>query len=523
MKKIKYLIFLLGISVLGIINVDAASISVYANKTTVVVGNSVSVTVSVSGDDADAWEYTLDYDKSKYTLTSHSTTWVVGSIMGGNKSVTFTFKSRSSGSSTFSLKNASVLDYQSKEVLKSKGTVTVRAKTQAEIEASYSTNANLSNLKVEGYSISPSFNKDTLEYTLEVENNVEKVNIKATKADYSASVRGVGEKELTEGINRFEIVVTAEKGNKKTYVLEINRKELNPIHVSVNGESLTIVRKADALEAPSYYASTEVEIEGEEIPAFKSEITGYTLVGLKDESGTINLYRYDNAEYILYKQVSSEGFTFIPEVINNKVKDYEILKNIKINDVDVDVYTKSNNSDFVLIYGMNASTGEKGWYKYDSKEGTFQRYVEEVKEVKKEELDMYFIVAMAFAALSGVTILLVIVLLSMNSKLRKKNNKLIKMLETKKEEVTKVTLFEKEKKEEKKVEKEEPVKEDTAELSQRELRRKEKEKEHQQHEELRKMQEDFLKTEANEIIEDDVELEENTPVTKSKRGRKKKN
>ena len=41
-------------------------------------------------------------------------------------------------------------------------------------------------------------------------------------------------------------------------------------------------------------------------------------------------------------------------------------------------------------------------------------------------------------------------------------------------------------------------------------------------EELRKKQEEFLETGENEIVSDDVELEETTPVKKTKRGRKKK-
>ena len=158
---------------------------------------------------------------------------------------------------------------------------------------------------------------------------------------------------------------------------------------------------------------------------------------------------------------------------------------------------------------MNASNGETGWYKYDTDEGTFQRYVEiKVKEEEKQ-FDLYFILTAVFAGLSFITILLVIVLLSMNSKLRKKNKRLVGIVEetrnkSKKEEVPVV---------EEKTE----VKE---ELSQRELRRLEKQKELEQQEELRSMQEDFLKTEANEIVVDDVELEESTPVRK--RGRRKK-
>lgn len=539
MKKIKYLIFLLLLGIISVQSVDAASLKVSANKSTVVVGSSVSVTVSVNGSDAAGWEYCLNYDTSMFSLTSHSSPCILGGTLAGNKSVTFKLKSKKSGSTTISLKDADILNDAANSVLTAKGSVTIKAKTQAEIEASYSTNANLSGLRVVDYNITPDFDKDTLEYSLEVENNVDKITIRASKADNSATISGTGEKELTEGINKFNIVVTAEKGNKKTYVIEVNRKELNPINVSVDGKEYTLVRKTDVLEAPSYYSSTEVEIQGELVPAFKSDITKYVLVGLKDSDGNIALYRYDesNSEYVLYNQISFEGLVIIPLENNEIVKGYETKKEFSVSNVTINGFVKDVNSEFALIYGMNASTGVSGWYKYDTKESTLQRY-EEVKGevVSSEEKDLYFIIAITFAVLSGVTILLVIVLLAMNSKLRRKNKKLIAMLEHSK--TVNVVVDEEEIVEEKEEVQEpavkpivnneptevivEEAKEETQSLSQRELRRLEKQKEHEQREELRKMQEDFLMTVENEIVTDDVELEETTPVKKSKKKKKRK-
>lgn len=500
MKRIKYFIFMIGVCLLGLGTVNAAKFNVTTNKTTVVVGSTVKITVGVSGSDAAGWEYCLNYDSSMFSLTSHSSTCVLGGTLAGNKSVTFTFKAKKSGSYTFSLRDASILNDSAKEVLSSSGKVTVKAKTQAEIEASYSTNANLSALRVVDHVISPDFDKDKLEYTLEVENDVEKIEIKATRADSSASVSGTGVKDLSEGLNKFNIVVTAEKGNKKTYVINVTRKELNPIHVDVDGFNYTVVRKADVLEAPTYYSSTEIEIDGEMVPAFNSDITGYTLVGLKDEEGNIDLYRYTDTGYVLYKQIGTEGLVFIPGTNEKLITGYEQSKNITINNVNVKVYVDNSNSDYVLVYGMNASNGKSNWYMYDTLEGTFQRYEEKIITEEKKDKDIYFILTLVFGGVAGLTLLLVIILLSKNSKIRQKNEKLISMLqalrETKKDKDTFVDKsFEEAKESEKK----------------RELQ-----------EELRKKQEEFMDTGENELVEDDVELEESTPVKKSKRGRKKK-
>lgn len=538
MKKVKYLFSFILVFFASVMCVSAASFKITTNKSTVAVGNSVKITVAVSGSDAAGWEYCLNYDTSVFTLSSATSDTggkcvKTGSTLTGYKTVTYTLKAKKSGSSTFSLSGAAIYNDDLALISSSYNTVTVKAKTQEEIEASYSTNADLKSLSVDGYEITPKFDKDTLEYSLEVENEVESVTIKASKADSSASVSGTGEKELTEGVNKFNIVVTAEKGNKKTYVIEINRKELNPIYVNVDGKDYTLVRKADVMSAPTYYSSTEVEIQNELVPAYKSDITGYVLVGLKDSEGNISLYRYDDSseEYILYQQLNTESVTLIPLETKEVIEGYKNRKEITINNYKVNVYSGNTDSAFVLVYGMNASNGEASWYKYDTKENTLQRY-EKIDAVNnEEELDLYFILMVVFAALSLISILLVIVLISMNSKLRGKNNKLIYMIESSRlknkeiEETTdKVVENLKEEKLEEKVEIKEVIKEEKLEetvgLSQREQRRLEKQREAMEQEELRKMQEDFLKTEANDIIVDDVELEESAPVRK--RGRKKK-
>lgn len=527
MKKLKYVFSFILLFFISILSVDAASFKISTNKSTVVVGNTVKITVAVSGNDAAGWEYCLNYDTSVFTLSSATSDTggkcvKTGSTLTGYKSVTFTLKATKSGSSKFALSGAAIYNDDLALISSSYNEVTVKAKTQAEIEASYSTNDYLKSLSVEGYEIDPEFNKDILNYTLEVENDVEKITIKATKSDSSASISGTGEKELTEGVNKFSIVVTAEKGNKRIYVIEIIRKELNPIYVSVDGKDYTIVRKKDVMTAPIYYSSTEIEIDDEIIPAYKSDITGYVLVGLKDENGDISLYRYDelSEKYYSYQQLSTESITLIPLETDELIKGYENKKDITINDNNVKVYGNSINDDFVLIYGMNASNGEINWYKYDIKESTLQRYEILKDDNTEERTDVYFILTIVFVGLSLISILLVIVLLSMNSKLRKKNDKLIDLLKNSKKENTKELKEEVDSLKEKEVINKSDDLDNDALLSKREQRRIDKQKEKEQQDELRRMQEDFLKTEVNDIIVDDVELEESTPVRK--RGKKKK-
>ncbi|MBQ8659906.1 MAG: cadherin-like beta sandwich domain-containing protein [Bacilli bacterium] len=431
MKKVKYLLFAFALCVLGTGFVSAASLSVSRSKSTVVVGNTVTITVTASG--AAGWEYCLNYDSSIFSLSSSTSDTGgaclrTGSTLTGHSKVTFKLKAIKSGSSTIGLRDAVMYGDDGNAISSSKGSTTVTAKTQAEIEASYSTNANLKSLGVEGYEITPAFDKDTLEYELEVENDIESVKVIASRADSSASVSGSGDITLSEGVNKVEVVVTAEKGNKKTYVINITRKELNPINVVVDGKDYTVVRKADAMEAPTYYTSTTAVIDDIEVPAFVSEITGYTLVGLKDIDGNISLYIFNNGEYKLYNQISVDGFVFVPQE-NTEVFEEYVESKTKIADKEIKTYTKSSDSQFVLVYGMNAKTGKTGWYQYDIEEGTFQRFQNNEIVKLQEDVEDYLFLVIVFGGGLGLSVLAIILLLISVSKTKKKNVKLLAILE----------------------------------------------------------------------------------------------
>lgn len=83
----------------------------------------------------------------------------------------------------------------------------------------------LSSLKVDGYSLTPTFDvtKDQ-EYTTSVSANTESVKISATCVSKKATVAGTGEIKLKKGVNAVNIVVTAENGDKRTYTVNVVRK-----------------------------------------------------------------------------------------------------------------------------------------------------------------------------------------------------------------------------------------------------------------------------------------------------------
>lgn len=101
-----------------------------------------------------------------------------------------------------------------------------------------SSNSSLDSLSVEGTNIE--FNSEKLNYDLII--NSDKINITATTSSSTSKVEGTGEKKLEYGKNEFKIIVTAENGSKRTYILNITRYDTNNTlkSIKINGEEVKI-------------------------------------------------------------------------------------------------------------------------------------------------------------------------------------------------------------------------------------------------------------------------------------------
>lgn len=91
-------------------------------------------------------------------------------------------------------------------------------------------NANLENLAVEGYTLSPNFQNQVLNYTLEVDNeNIDKLNILAIPENYDAKIEIKGNENInlnSQKENIVNVIVTAPNGiTFQKYQIAINKKQ----------------------------------------------------------------------------------------------------------------------------------------------------------------------------------------------------------------------------------------------------------------------------------------------------------
>ena len=116
-----------------------------------------------------------------------------------------------------------------------------------------SANANLKELKAEGYTLSPAFSADVTQYYVWLPYEAKSVTLSGTTEDAKASLQVAEGKELEPGkATAVAVTVTAEDGTQKVYTVSAFRA---PAHEDVenflNGEPATIPETVPTTEPPT--------------------------------------------------------------------------------------------------------------------------------------------------------------------------------------------------------------------------------------------------------------------------------
>lgn len=297
-----------------------------------------------------------------------------GSIWIENNSYSITLKALNVGSATITVTPATGTSDSSGNAV---SLASKSVKITVSLPREKSSNNNLKSLAIEGYDLSPAFDPNTLEYTTTVPATIDKITIQAQKADSYASITGSGEFEVSEGTNEFKVVVTSETKQEKVYKIVVNVEDLNPIEVTINGETYTVVKNAKNLQAPFSYTETTVQIDNNVVPGFFNENIKYQLVGLKDSSGNISLFTYNNGKYEKYNEIKGESITVtplrLPELDLPKILKYS-KDEVDFAGIKAEALVIGENRRFALIYGKNVETGEEDFYQYNFDDKTIQLY-----------------------------------------------------------------------------------------------------------------------------------------------------
>lgn len=439
----------------------AANISVSVDKSNVKVGDTVTVTLSItSGYGAQGI-----LQKSSGVLGGSSDElFTIGAGVGDKQS--FSYKATSVGTCTFSIQEplGDTTDVYggTPSIGVGSATVTVTSassnndsnsnkdnkdnsgsntgndsdanKDNENKEEKKSSNASLGSLVISAGTLSPEFSAATKDYTATVDYSCSSLAVTANPADSKASVTSVtGNDSLEVGENTVSVVVTAEDGSTSTYNIVVTRraeddpenadKQDNWKKFDINGTEWTMVNDIPEDVVPEGFEHSKTVIDGLEYNTLHGTFGDITLVYLQSESGN-GLFVYDAAQNAAYEYVRINSESHFIVVLLPKVDDVpegynEISLSIEGKGVATAYQTKvektdDQTKDFYLVYAMN-DNGESGWYTYDSVDGTYMRTNLSTPTVAQEENDttkseLVPGIANKYLVLAAILVLIIIIL-----------------------------------------------------------------------------------------------------------------
>ncbi len=237
-----------------------------------------------------------------------------------------------------------------------------------------SENNNLSELIVDQGELSPNFNENITEYTLNLPANVQQLTIRATASDAKSLVNGIGEINVFAGNNDIAIVVTAENGASKTYMIKAYVDETPEVYLNYKDEKVGFIRNHREIPLPEGFTSSEHIIEGHTVLVFSKG--SIDIIYGQNEKNERGFYLFDKNQNMLQSK-------FIPLKINQTnffIMDTEIKKEellldqILINETQVSCYKFKNGPEHYCLLNVLKEDGKLVPYIYESTENTIQLY-----------------------------------------------------------------------------------------------------------------------------------------------------
>lgn len=322
-RKIIILTIFCLIMISGYSVVNAASASISSNKTSINVGETANITVSVN---AAAWNLHVTGPISK------SYADVTDDGENTKKNMALSFKPSKEGTYTIKL-SGDISDGSDGTPKNVSDSVTIKVSKQennddsedssssSSSESSSSKKSSVATLKNLGitpkqYDFS-NFKSGTTSYNIKVPSDVDTIKIYATATDKNATISGTGSKKLKDGKNTFTVKVTAEdKKTTKKYTLVITKEtekteknETTPETTSQDEETVETTNLEENSEtAVITKGLTELNINSFELdPKFSNDVYEYK-VNITDDISKLDIQAKPADDNMKIEIVGNENF-----------------------------------------------------------------------------------------------------------------------------------------------------------------------------------------------------------------------
>ena len=387
--------------------VYAASATVTISSATVTQGQEVNVNVDISADaNIGAYNFYLEYDASILEPVSGFEGGGGGRIQvlydvpdesSLSKKITKTVKFKAIAPGTSDIKyvciNADdgIIDYDTIDnmaVTSKNGSVKVNPPVIA------SKNNNLASMTVaavraDGSSynvpLAPVFSKDVTKYNISVEEGVTNLVVAAKTEDAKAKIY-VQWANLDPGDNTTKIIVTAEDGSKKEYVIytkvpvpETTTPEpVEPIVTVIDGTEYFVENVNDAVVLPEGFEAVDYDYNGKTVVVGKGVVKDLIVMYLTNGTGEAgNLFIYDEVAKNFYPMVnvamSQKLYTIVKTPADLALPGGFKDSIVTIDGVEFDGWQSEEIEGVYLVYAMNWN-GKSGLYYYDTDEQQMIKY-----------------------------------------------------------------------------------------------------------------------------------------------------
>lgn len=398
-RKFSLSLLLTGAMLLCLVQTSFADgISVSAGQGSVSEGKTVAFSITVPSG-SEAWTYSVSWS-GNLTLESGDTAPM--GFEGDSRTNQLVFRANSTGTGTVSISAGSYciagVDYDAS----GSASVTIVAADKPDDSepapaptpsgggdsstgntpgVSLSSNNALSSLTVSAGTLTPAFDPAITEYTLSLPSQSDRLTITANPSDSRATVQGDGEISLQDGETSLSVVVTAEDGSAKAYTITVQVAQAPTLFLDYNGQRLGVVKDVSQVTPPAGFAPAKpITYSGDTLPIWTDVSGKRTLVYLMDEKNSAQgFYLFSQATGVQspYLPILCGSVTYIYTDIPKELSSVPglTLATVKAFGQTLNGWTYNDASlkDFCVLYLMD-DTGSYGYYTYDSREETLQRF-----------------------------------------------------------------------------------------------------------------------------------------------------
>lgn len=370
----------------------------------IVVGNSVTVTLTVQG--AAGYDIWLAYDSNllQYTGSDARVSASPGSLhvvdvdMTGQATrlqITLPFKTLAAGTTTITVAQQTLSDNNADTI---SDVVCGYSTIQIVNPPTYSSDSSLKALAVSPGTLSPQFSSGNTNYSMTVSSSTTKLAVSATANHSAAKVSVSGANSLQVGTNWVTVTVIAEDGTQTHYSIKVTRNasvaspppvvtptvtttpdEPEAYVILSDGSTVKVAGEIKEELIPVGFELSKTTVDGVEVPAVIYHEDGLPAVYLNgDDKVKAGFYFVDpeTGTATPMESLSSEVSLILLDVNLAEIpQGYEAGK-FTFGETERDVLVPAGveEADHCLVYGMNAD-GVCALYRYDPEEETFQRYM----------------------------------------------------------------------------------------------------------------------------------------------------